>query len=137
MLKKTIKYTDYNNVEREEDFYFNLTEAELLEMEMGTTGGLTEMAKKMVATKDAPGLIKLFKDLVLIAYGEKSADGRRFMKSQEIRDNFAQTPAYSILFMELATDDKAGAAFVNGIVPADLAAKANAVDMQNHPALKK
>lgn len=117
MLKKTITYTDYNNVERTEDFYFNLTKAELMEMEIGTTGGMADMIKRIVDAKDAPAIIKIFKELVLKAYGEKSADGKRFVKSEEISNGFAQTEAYSQLFMELATDADAAAAFVNGIIP--------------------
>lgn len=120
MLKKTIKYTDYNGVERTEDFYFNLTKAEIMEMEMGTEGGLAEMISKIVAAQDAPSIIKIFKDLVLKAYGEKSPDGRRFIKSEEISAAFSQTEAYSQLFMELATDANKGSEFVNGIVPADI-----------------
>lgn len=117
MLKKTITYTDYNGTERTEDFYFNLTKAEIMEMELGTTGGLAEMIQKVVAAQDAPSIIKIFKDLVLRAYGEKSADGKRFIKNDEIREAFSQTEAYSNLFMELATDADAASAFVNGIVP--------------------
>lgn len=118
MLKKSITYTDYNGVERKEDFYFNLTKAELMEMEMSTTGGLAEMIQRVVDTKDAPAIIRIFKDLVLKAYGEKSADGKRFIKSKELSDAFAQTEAYSELFMELATDADAASNFINGIVPA-------------------
>ena len=117
MLKKTITYIDYNGVERTEDFYFNLSKAEVLELEMGTTGGLTEMINKIVAAQDTPTLIKIFKDLVLRAYGEKSPDGNRFIKSDEIRDAFSQTEAYSNLFMELATDAEAASKFFNGIIP--------------------
>lgn len=125
MLKKTITYVDYNGEERKEDFYFNLSKAEVMEMELSTTGGLAEMIQRIVAAKDAPAIIKIFKDLVLKAYGEKSPDGKRFMK---VDDNgkplyiaFSQTEAYSQLFMELATDADAAAAFVNGIIPADMA----------------
>ena len=120
MLKKTITYTDYNNNERTEDFYFNLTRAELMEMEMSTNGGLAEMINKIVASQDAPSIIKIFKELVLKAYGEKSLDGKRFIKNDDIREEFSQTEAYSQLFMELATDADAAAAFVNGIMPAGL-----------------
>lgn len=120
MLKKTITYHDYNGVERTEDFYFNLTKAEILEMEMGTSGGLAEMIEKIVKTKDAPAIISMMKDLILKAYGEKSADGRRFIKNDEVKNNFAQTEAYSILFMELATDADSAAKFVNGIIPANM-----------------
>lgn len=117
MITKTIKYVDYNGDEREEKFMFNLTQAELMEMEMGTEGGLAEMIQKIIEAKDAPSIVKIFKDLILKAYGEKSADGKRFIKSKELSEAFSQTEAYSQLFMELATDAEAASKFVNGIVP--------------------
>ena len=123
MLKKSITYTDYNGNERTEDFYFNLTKAELMEMEMSTTGGLAEAIKNIVAAQDAPSIIKIFKDLILKAYGEKSPDGKRFVKVNDagvpLSLAFSQTEAYSQLFMELATDADAASKFVNGIVPAE------------------
>lgn len=129
MLKKTITYTDYNGVERTEDFYFNLSKAEVMEMEMSTAGGLAERIQRVVSTQDAPAIIKIFKDLVLDAYGEKSLDGKRFLKVDENGNRlsvaFSQTEAYSQLFMELATDADAAAKFVNGIVPADMAQQAS------------
>lgn len=131
MIKKTITYNDFNDVERTEDFYFNLTKAEVLEMEMGTTGGLAEMINRIVAAQDQPAIIKIFKDLILKAYGEKSPDGRRFIKSDELATAFAQTEAFSQLFMELATDADSAAKFVNGIVPADVAKQANALPGAN------
>ena len=124
MLKKTIEYVDYNGLTRKEDFYFNLTKAEIMEMEMSTSGGLAEMIQRIVAAQDAPSIIKVFKDLVLKAYGVKSPDGKRFIKTDDLTLEFAQTEAYSILFMELATDADAAAAFVNGIMPADVAKQA-------------
>ena len=117
MLKKTITYTDFNGMERSEDFYFNLTKAEVMEMEMSTVGGLSEMIQRIIAAQDTPSIIKVFKDLVLKSYGEKSADGKRFIKTPEITEAFSQTEAYSVLFMELATDADSAAAFVNGIIP--------------------
>ena len=120
MIKKTITYTDYSGNERTEDFYFNLSKAEVMEMEMSTTGGLAEMIQKIVAAQDSPAIIKIFKELVLKAYGEKSPDGKRFIKSEELSTSFSQTEAYSQLFMELATDADAAAKFVNGILPADM-----------------
>lgn len=125
MLKKTITYVDYNGNERTEDFYFNLSKAEVTEMEMSTSGGLAEMIQRIVAAQDAPAIIKVFKDLILKAYGVKSPDGKRFEKSEKIATEFAQTEAYSQLFMELATDAAAASAFINGVVPADAAQKAN------------
>lgn len=120
MLKKTMTYVDYNGNERTEDFYFNLSKAEVMEMEMSTTGGLAEMIQRIVAAQDAPAIIKVFKDLVLKAYGVKSPDGKRFIKSEALKEEFSQTEAYSNLFMELATDADAAAKFVNGIVPQDV-----------------
>lgn len=130
MLKKTITYTDYNGVERKEDFYFNLTKAEITEMELGTTGGLAEMIQRVVDAQDGPSIMKIFKELILKAYGEKSQDGKRFIKSEEISDAFTQTEAYSILFMELATDAEAAANFVNGIIPADLQEQAKKAQLE-------
>lgn len=128
MLKKPIKYTDYNGVERSENFYFNLSKAELMEMEMGTTGGFTEMIKRIVAAQDQPTLMKIFKEFILKAYGEKSADGKRFMKKDEfgrpLSANFEQTEAYSVLYMELITNADAASEFINGVVPADIAKQA-------------
>lgn len=121
MIKKTITYSDYNGYERTEDFYFNLTEAEIMEMELSTAGGLAEMIKKIVAAQDAPSIIKIFKDLILKAYGEKSPDGKRFIKNDELRESFSQTEAYSQLFMELAMNADEAGKFVNGIIPSDMA----------------
>lgn len=115
MIEKTIKYTDYHNQEREEKFCFNLSKAELAEMELSTEGGLAESIQKIVDAKDVPQIIQIFKKLLLASYGEVSADGKRFIKSKEISDAFAQTEAYSELFMQLATNADAASEFINGI----------------------
>lgn len=120
MLKKTITYTDYNGVERTEDFYFNLSKAELMEMELSTEGGMEAYINKISSTQDKPTLIKLFKEIILKAYGEKSLDGKHFNKSEELSKAFSCTEAYSILFMELATSDEAAALFINGVIPQDV-----------------
>lgn len=120
MIKKTITYTDYNGTERTEDHYFNLTKAELMEMEMGTTGGFAEKIQRIVSAQDAPEIMKIFKELILGAYGVKSPDGKRFIKNDELREEFSQTEAYSQLFMELATDADAAAKFIQGIIPGDI-----------------
>ena len=131
MLKKPITYTDYNGVERTEDFYFNLSKAELMEMELGVTGGMTEMLNKIIAAKDAPSLMKTFKEMIMKSYGIKSDDGKRLVKSEEISTAFTQTEAYSVLFMELITDDKAAADFVNGIIPNEIQAEVAAKTANN------
>lgn len=121
MLKKNIKYVDYDGNERTEDFYFNLNKAEVIELQLGTVGGLTKTLEKIVQEKDTSRIIEYFKTIILKAYGEKSADGRRFIKSQELRDAFEQTEAYSELFMELARDAKMAAEFINSVLPKEAA----------------
>jgi hypothetical protein len=121
MIKKTITYTDYNDSTRTEDFYFNLSQAEIMEMELSTAGGLAERINKIVAAQDQPAIIKIFKDIICKSYGVKSADGKKFMKSDDILNDFVQTEAYSNLFMELATNADAAAEFINGIVPKNAA----------------
>lgn len=120
MLKRTITYTDYDGNERTEDFMFNLNKSELTTMEMSYEGGLQQRLGKMIAKKDAPEIMRMFRDLLHAAYGEKSDDGRRFIKSDQISTEFEQTEAYNMLFMELCTDAKKAAEFVQGILPADL-----------------
>lgn len=124
MIAKTVKYKDYNGNEREDQFFFNLTKAEITELELSTKGGLADMIKGIVAAKDTPEIIRIFKKLLLKSYGEKTADGKRFRKTddngQPLSIAFSETEAYSILFMELATDDEAAAEFVNGVMPADI-----------------
>ena len=120
MLKKTITYTDYNGEERTEDFYFNMTKAEVTRMELSIDGGLSEEISRITKAKDVPAIMRIFEDLILRSYGVKSPDGKRFIKSQQLAEEFTQTEAYSELFMELATNAKAAAEFVNGIMPQEV-----------------
>ena len=120
MLKKTIKYTDYDGNEREEDFYFNLSKAEVTEMELSKEGGMSEYIKKISATQNAPELIKLFKEIITKSYGEKSLDGKRFIKNKELTEAFIQTEAYSELFVELASNADEAVKFINGIMPKNM-----------------
>ncbi len=117
MLQKAITYTDYNGEERTETFYFNLTKAELAELNLTTEGGLQEVIQKIIDAKNVPEITKWFKKIILMAYGEKSADGRRFIKSKELAEEFTQTEAYSELFVELLTNEGKAADFINAIVP--------------------
>lgn len=117
MLKKTMTYVDFNGDERTEDFYFNLTEAEIADMELSREGGLSGMLTTIVNAKDQVAIINMFKEIVIKAYGHKSADGKHFVKNDAIREEFLSTQAYSDLFMELASDAEKAADFINGIVP--------------------
>lgn len=117
MLERKITYTDFNGEKRTETFRFNLNKAEILEMELGTAGGLTQMIEKLVEIQDYPQIIQLYKKFILSAYGEKSLDGKTFVKNDEIRRNFEQSGAYEELFMELLGNKDAAAAFVNGVMP--------------------
>lgn len=125
MLKKTITYTDYDGNERTEEFRFNLSKAEVLEMEMSVNGGMTQYIQRLVAEQDMERISKTFKDLILKSYGEKSLDGKHFVKSPELSTKFSQTEAYSELFLELLNPDKAGE-FINAILPQDVVGQAQA-----------
>lgn len=120
MIKKTIKYVDYNGVERNEDFYFNLSKAELAEMELSVEGGMAKLLEEIGNSKDNKRIVEAFKQIILKSYGEKSADGKRFMKNGDLSEAFMQSEAYSELFMELLTDEKLAADFVKGILPANI-----------------
>lgn len=133
MLKKTITYTDYNGVERTEDFYFHLSKAEITELELSTDGGYAEMINKIINAKNVPSIAKIFKDLIFKAYGEKSDDGKRFIKSEEMSTAFSQTEAYSNLYMELATSADLASEFVNGIIPTDMVVKKPSVESLDTP----
>lgn len=120
MYKKTITYTDYAGTERKEDFWFNLTKAELTMMNLSEVGGMKAKMEKMIEKQDAPLIMATFKDIIHRSYGEKSADGKRFIKSDELSVAFEQTEAYSELFMELCTSAEAAAEFMRGVIPSDL-----------------
>lgn len=123
MLKKTIKYEDFNGNKLTEDFYFNLTKAEVAELELSEKGGLSEAIKKAVKEDDNATIMRIFKGLILKAIGVKSEDGKRFIKTDKIREEFLQTEAYSVLFMELATSENAASSFMNSIIPGDVKPK--------------
>lgn len=116
MITKRITYTDYLGQKRTEDFSFNISKAESAELELSVDGGLSELLRRIIKAEDKYALIREFKKVLVLSYGVISPDGRRFIKSKELTDSFIQTEAYSNLFMELATDDKAAAEFVNGIL---------------------
>lgn len=117
MYKKTITYTNYNGVEVTEDFYFNLSKAELMKMEITKAGGMTAYLNKIVAAMDQEAIAKEFEKILKMSYGVKSDDGRRFIKNEEVWNEFCQTEAYSDFFMSLITDDNAASEFINAIVP--------------------
>lgn len=117
MLKREIKFKDYNDNERTMTFLFNLTQAEVTKLELSTQGGLVEKINKMVAAQNGGQIIALVEEIIAMSYGEKSDDGLHFVKSPELSKAFSETPAYDILFMELCTNAEAAAAFVSGITP--------------------
>lgn len=144
MLKKTITYSDFNGNKRTEDFYFNLSEAELAQLQLSENGGYTEWVQDIANAGDNKTLAQIFKDIIMLAYGEKSTDGKYFFKQdpdgRSLANRFAQTEAFSVLYMELITNTDAASTFMNGIIPEELkkkAAEAKAAnDTSMHPALK-
>lgn len=137
MIKKRIKYVDYNGVERTEDFWFDLSEAEILERQNSEYLGYDEMLKRMLLSNDGPTIMRTFKEFLLSSYGVKTPDGRQFMKSEEISKSFEQSPAYSIMLMDICYNPEHAIAFINGVVPKNLSEKAKAAkesrnNMLNH-----
>lgn len=120
MFKETKTYEDFNGVTRTEDFYFNMSKAELAEMELSVSGGMENLLKKIVDSQDNKKIVETFKEILLKAYGEKSDDGRRFIKSPELSKAFSETPVYSDMFIELATNEDYAAKFIEGIIPRDM-----------------
>lgn len=131
MIKKTITFEDLDGNVLVEDFYFHLSKADIAEMELSRKGGLTEYLNKIVAEEDGAKLVEMFKDLLTKTVGKRSEDGRRFIKTQEITDEFVQSDAYSEMFIELATNAEQASAFVNGIVPSSMQTAVRAADVQN------
>ena len=121
MIKKTISYTDYDGNQRTDDYYFNMSKPELIEWQASETGGLDRKIERISKEQDVKKVIELMKEIIQMSYGVKSDDGKRFIKNQEVLDEFMQSEAYSELFMELATDADKAAEFINGILPAGLA----------------
>ena len=135
MIKKTITYTDYNGSKRTEDFFFNLSKAELIDMEFGVYGGYSEAVKKIVDSNDTPSIMKCFKEIILKAYGKKTDDGRRFIKSEELSKEFEQTEAYSEMIVDFIQHPDVAAEFIRKVMPSDIAEEA--MKNPNHPALKE
>lgn len=129
MVKKTITYTDYNGVERTEDFYFNLTKAELMEMQLSMEGGMRAYIRRIMAAKSQLALVNLFKQILLLSYGKKSDDGRLFLKNDTIRAEFEAHPVYSQIYMELSLNEEKAAEFINGLIPADMRNQNPAMEM--------
>ena len=124
MLKKTITYKDFDGDEVSEDHFFHLSKAELIELEMSHQGGLSAALQKIVAAEDGASIIREFKKIILMAYGKRSDDGKRFVKTQALRDEFESTEAYSALFVELVTNTDSAIEFVNGVIPQNMAEEA-------------
>lgn len=124
MVKKTITYQDFNGDTVSEDYYFHLSKAELIELEVSHEGGLSEALQRIIKAEDVKSLIAEFKHILLLSYGQKSEDGRRFTKTQELRDAFESSEAYSALFMELVTDSDKAVEFIQGVIPAGMAEEA-------------
>jgi hypothetical protein len=133
MLKRTITFKDFDENEVTEVHYFNISNSELIELNVGYEGGAEGFFMRLVESGDGKNIIEEFKKLILFAYGKRSEDGRRFIKNDEIRTEFSQTLAFDALFMDLATNLDSAAQFVNGVIPKDLAAKVKAMTPQDKP----
>jgi len=134
MLKRDITYEDFDGETITEGFYFNLTKSEIIELEVGYEGGLEAALQRIIKTDDKKSLVAEFKKIILMSFGVKSEDGKRFIKSEELRTAFSQTAAFDSLFMELATNDESAAIFIKGIVPKDFAKEMDKIQDVHLPA---
>lgn len=127
MFKKTVEYTDFNGETVSEDLYFHLSEVELIEMELSVDGGLSAKLEKMITTANSREIVAYVKELILDSYGERSEDGKRFIKNDEVREAFAQSQAFSTILFELLQGEDAASKFVNALLPPDVVAKLKSV----------
>lgn len=133
MLKKTLTYEDFNGEMVSEDYFFHLSKAELVELELSHQGGLSEALQRIIEAEDGKGIVQEFKNIILTAYGKRSDDGKRFIKNQQLREEFESTEAYSALFIELVTNTDSAVEFINGVIPQGMveeAAKLASVDLK-------
>lgn len=130
MIKRTITYPNYNGGNITEDFYFNLTKRELIKWEVSKKGSLSKRLEQIVKDDDRAGLVEVVEDLLTMSYGVKSDDGKRFIKSQELVDEFIQTEAYDVLFMELVSDPDKASEFIKGIIPAEMAKQVESMPVE-------
>lgn len=136
MLKKTIKFVDYNGVDREEDHYFNISKAELAMLESSRAGGMRYYLERITQAQDTVAIMDMFKDIIKLAYGVKSPDGRRFIKNDEVYNEFAQTEAYSELIMEILKSTENALAFVQAILPKDAMMAVKQDEIKELPSLE-
>jgi hypothetical protein len=137
MLKRDITYENFDGEKVTETFYFNLTKSEIVELEVGYDEGLQEVLQRIIKTENRKRLIEEFKRIILLSYGERSEDGKRFVKNDQLREGFAQTAAYDALFIELATNEESAAVFIKGIIPKDFAQEVEKAEVVKLPALAK
>lgn len=128
MLKKTITYTDYDGMERTEDFWFNLSKTELTKLDAELPGGVLGVLRKIIDKKDRKALVDFIETLILRSYGEKTLDGKRFVKTPDMVEEFMQTPAYDELFMSILSDTDSQTSFINGVIPQSMAKEIEQTD---------
>lgn len=120
MHKITMTYEDFNGESVTEDLYFNLSKAELLEMNFNARGGLVNYIEAIMNARDTQEIAEFFKLILVKSYGEKTPDGKHFMKTPEIAQKFQCSVPYSELYVKLSTDAAAASEFINSIIPKSL-----------------
>lgn len=130
MLKKTITYVDYDGRERTEDFWFNLSKTELTKLDAELPGGVLGVLRKIIDKQDRKALVDFIETLILRSYGEKTPDGKRFVKTIDMVEEFMQTPAYDVLFMSILSDTDSQTSFINGVIPQSMVKEIEQTDKQ-------
>lgn len=130
MIKKTVTYTDFNDMERTDELHFHMTQPELIKLSVSKEGGFERYLNKIIQTNNMKEIVDTLDEVIRLSYGEKTADGR-FEKSPEILNKFVSSEAYNIVFMEIAQNSETAAEFINGVIPktAKIQADGNVVPM--------
>lgn len=120
MLKREIKFEDFNGNQTSEICYFNLSKPEIIMLEASHETGFGNFLQRLLESNNNAQLVQQFREIILMAYGEKSEDGKHFLKSEERKNLFSQSAAYEELFMELASDPDILMEFIKGVFPKDI-----------------
>ena len=133
MLKRPITYTDFDGNEITEDFYFNLSASDIVNLDAKYEGGLEGAIKRIAAAEDKTAMIMEMEKVILASYGERSEDGKRFRKSDELSSDFRYHAAYDVLFFEIISDENKMVEFITQVIPKALLEKlpkeTNGVDL--------
>lgn len=134
MVRREIKFTDFNGKSQTEVGYFNINKAELGKLQMRHNGTYLDYLKLLSERKKVEEMYNFVYELILDSYGEKDPEGRKFIKTPEMRTDFEQSLAFSEMIVDLVSNPDDLANFVKGIMPPDLVTGGGEIDATALPA---